>query len=68
MAVSSLEIPILIPPILNAAVTATGQPILLPSANARVVVAIYNIAPDATLPEHKHPFARYAYVLAGRSP
>ena len=30
-----------------------------------VVVPTYDIAPDATLPEHKHPFARCAYVPAG---
>jgi quercetin dioxygenase-like cupin family protein len=59
-------IPVLVTSVLTAAVTATGQPIVFPPVNARVVVSTYDIAPGATLPEHKHPFARYAYVLAGR--
>ena len=58
-------IPVLVTPVLTAAVTATGQPIALPPDNARVLVSTYEIAPEATLPEHKHPFPRYAYVLAG---
>jgi quercetin dioxygenase-like cupin family protein len=58
-------IPVLVTPVLTATVTATGQPIILPRANVRVVVSTYEIAAGATLPEHKHPFARYAYVLAG---
>jgi quercetin dioxygenase-like cupin family protein len=58
-------IPVLVAPVLTTATTATGQPIELPQTNARVAVSIYDIAPNATLPEHKHPFARYAYVLAG---
>jgi quercetin dioxygenase-like cupin family protein len=52
-------------PVLASSLTATGQQIVLPRDNARVVVSLYDIAPDATLPEHKHPFPRYAYVLAG---
>lgn len=58
-------IPVLVTPVLTAAVTASGQPIVLPSDDARVVVSTYEIAPEATLPEHKHPFPRYGYVLAG---
>jgi quercetin dioxygenase-like cupin family protein len=58
-------IPAFVTPVLTATVTATGQPIVSPLANVRVVVSTYEIAPGATLPEHKHPFARYAYVLAG---
>jgi quercetin dioxygenase-like cupin family protein len=57
--------PVLVTPVLTAAVTTAGQPILLPRGNIKVVVSIYEIAPDGTLPEHKHPFTRYAYVLAG---
>ncbi|RUW30320.1 cupin domain-containing protein, partial [Mesorhizobium sp. M1E.F.Ca.ET.041.01.1.1] len=30
-----------------------------------VQVSAYQIAPGATLPVHKHPFPRYAYVEAG---
>ena len=58
-------IPVLVTPVLTAAVTATGQPIVLPPDDARVVVSTYEIAPEATLPEHKHPFPRYGHVLAG---
>lgn len=32
---------------------------------AAVQVSAYQIAPGATLPVHKHPFPRYAYVEAG---
>jgi quercetin dioxygenase-like cupin family protein len=63
--IDKAAIPVLVTPVLTAAVTATGQPIALPPDNARVVVSTYEIAQEATLPEHKHPFPRYAYVLAG---
>ncbi len=45
--------------------TATGQPITLPQGRLEVVASIYALAPGARLPEHKHPFQRYAYVLEG---
>lgn len=45
--------------------TASGQPIVLPQKDVRVVVSTFDIAPGATLPIHKHPFARYALVQAG---
>lgn len=45
--------------------TATGQPIALPQGPIQVVASIYSLAPGARLPEHKHPFQRYAYVLEG---
>ena len=45
--------------------TASGQPID-PPAGAEVITSIYTIAPGAVLPDHKHRFPRYAYVLAGR--
>jgi quercetin dioxygenase-like cupin family protein len=51
--------------VLSASVTASGQPIALPQGNVQVVVSTLEIAPGALLPEHKHPFQRYAYVLAG---
>jgi len=59
------ESPVLVTPILSTSTTATGQPIVLPSQHARVLVWTYDIAPGATLPEQKHPYQRYAYVLAG---
>jgi quercetin dioxygenase-like cupin family protein len=45
--------------------TALGQPITLPKGTAEVVVWLYQIPVGARLPVHKHPSARYAYVLAG---
>lgn len=45
--------------------TASGQAISLPQKDVRVVVSTFDIAPGATLPIHKHPFARYALVQAG---
>jgi quercetin dioxygenase-like cupin family protein len=45
--------------------TAAGQPILLPSGPVRLVATTYDIAPGVALPVHRHPFPRYAYVLAG---
>lgn len=49
----------------STAVTASGQPITLPQKDVHVVVSTFDIPAGANLPEHKHPFARYAYVLAG---
>jgi quercetin dioxygenase-like cupin family protein len=45
--------------------TAAGQPITLPKDNVEVLVWMYVIPVGARLPVHKHPSARYAYVLAG---
>jgi quercetin dioxygenase-like cupin family protein len=45
--------------------TASGKPITLPQNNVRVIVSTFDIAPGATLPIHKHPFARYGIVQAG---
>jgi quercetin dioxygenase-like cupin family protein len=49
----------------SATTSALGQPITLPAGNAEVVVWMYEIPAGARLPVHKHPFPRYAYVLAG---
>src|SRR5258705_3310633 len=51
---------------MSARTTAIGQPIALPKGNAEVRVSMYEIAVGAGLAVHKHPFHRYAYVLAGR--
>lgn len=51
--------------IARATKTAAGQPIALPQGPLQVVASIYLLAPGARLPEHKHPFQRYAYVLEG---
>lgn len=53
-------------PLMSSMTTATGQPILLPQGKAEVRVFMYEIAVGARLAVHKHPFHRYAYVLAGR--
>lgn len=52
--------------IMSATRTASGQPIILPKANARISVSEFTLAPGAKLPVHKHPFPRFAYVLEGR--
>jgi quercetin dioxygenase-like cupin family protein len=57
--------PVVVKPVLTTDVTASGQPIALPPKDAQLIVSTYEIAPGAVLPEHKHPFSRYAYVLAG---
>lgn len=51
--------------LLSTTVTSNGQPIVLPQKNAQIVVSIFDVAPGAALPVHKHPYPRYAYVLAG---
>ena len=45
--------------------TVLGQKLVLPKHDPQLIVSIYDIAPGARLPRHKHPFSRYAYVLAG---
>lgn len=56
---------ITVTPVATADSTATGQPIRLPQGDVEMVVAIYEIAPGAVLPEHRHPYPRYAYVQQG---
>jgi quercetin dioxygenase-like cupin family protein len=51
--------------LLSTTVTSSGQPIVLPQKDAQIVVSIYDVAPGARLPAHKHPFPRYGYVLSG---
>jgi quercetin dioxygenase-like cupin family protein len=52
--------------IFNANVTASGQPIVLPHGYVKVITWTYEIAPGAKLPEHKHLYQRYGYVLSGQ--
>ena len=52
-------------PLLSTTVTSSGQPIVLPQKNAQIVASIFDVAPGARLPVHKHPYPRYAYVLSG---
>jgi quercetin dioxygenase-like cupin family protein len=56
---------VVVTPLLSTTTTATGQAIVLPQDEAQLLVSIYDIAPDAVLPEHKHPYPRYGYVLSG---
>lgn len=51
--------------IFSATTTNSGQPIVLPQRSIEVVVWTYDIPAGSKLPVHKHPFQRYAYVLAG---
>src|SRR5262249_19371144 len=53
-------------PVTSAQTTVIGQPIPLPKEHPEVRVSIFEIPVGATLPVHKHPFPRYAYVLAGK--
>jgi len=53
-----------ITPLVSTTTTAGGQPIDVP-AHPEVVVSRYEIAPNASLPMHEHPYPRYAYVLSG---
>jgi quercetin dioxygenase-like cupin family protein len=46
--------------------TTAGQPITLPSGPVRLVVSQYVIPAGSILPVHRHPYARYGYVQAGR--
>ncbi|MET3579659.1 quercetin dioxygenase-like cupin family protein [Mesorhizobium robiniae] len=57
--------PVVVTPLASRTETASGQPITLPQKNVQVLVSSYEIAPGATLPVHKHPFPRYAYVEGG---
>lgn len=57
--------PVVVREVFSGSTTAAGQPIVLPGKDARLVVSTFDIDPGARLPVHKHPFPRYAYVLAG---
>lgn len=51
--------------IYSGSTNAAGQPIELPSGPLKLVVSEYEIAPGASLPVHRHPYQRYAFVQAG---
>jgi quercetin dioxygenase-like cupin family protein len=57
--------PVIVTQLLSTAVTSSGQPIVMPQKDVQIVVSHFDVAPGATLPEHKHPFPRYGYVEAG---
>ena len=64
-ALDSSGTPVVVTPLADRTETASGQPITLPQKNVEVIVSTFDIAVGATLPVHKHPFPRYAYVQAG---
>jgi quercetin dioxygenase-like cupin family protein len=64
-ALDSSNTPVVVTPLASKTTTASGQPITLPQKNVEVQVSAYQIAPGTTLPVHKHPFPRYAYVEQG---
>jgi len=57
---------VVVKPVVSTAVTASSQPIVLPQKDVRVVVTTFAIAKGAILPEHRHSYERYAYVMAGK--
>lgn len=56
---------VVVTPLASTTTTASSQPITLPQKDVQVLVSSYEIPAGAKLPVHEHPFARYAYVLAG---
>jgi quercetin dioxygenase-like cupin family protein len=46
--------------------TITGQPVAAPPSPFEVVISATELPPGGTLPMHKHPWPRYAYVERGR--
>jgi quercetin dioxygenase-like cupin family protein len=57
--------PVTVTPIVTTDETASGQKIFMPQGDLTLTAMRYDIAPGAALPEHKHPYPRYAYVVAG---
>lgn len=62
---SGAAAPVVVTPVAKTSVTSTNQPIVLPQGDVEVAASIFEIAPGAKLPVHKHPFPRYGYMLAG---
>jgi quercetin dioxygenase-like cupin family protein len=57
---------VVVTPVAKETTTVSGQPIILPQANPEVSVSVYEIAPGAALPQHRHHYPRYGYVLSGK--
>lgn len=53
-------------PIDSTTTTWTGQPLRLPEGAVQVVSQTVEIPVGGSLPAHKHPYPRFAYVLSGR--
>ncbi len=56
---------VVVRPVISTTTTAIGQPITLPQKNVQVIVSSFDVPAGAVLPVHKHPFARYGYIMAG---
>ena len=52
--------------VLSTSATAIGEPLVLSLAAPQVDVSVYEIAPGTVLPEHRHMYPRYGYVLSGK--
>jgi quercetin dioxygenase-like cupin family protein len=57
--------PVKVDPLLTTSVTSSGQPIVLPHGHVKVITSMYEVPPGAKLPEHKHNYPRYGYLLSG---
>lgn len=53
-------------PVAQALTTLSGQPVLLPQGPVQVSVSETRLGAGGVLPEHRHAFQRYVYVLEGR--
>ncbi len=53
-----------ITPVARMNTTITGQPIIVPD-RPDVIVSTATFPPGARLPEHRHPYPHYVYVLEG---
>jgi quercetin dioxygenase-like cupin family protein len=51
--------------LLSTTTTSAGQKLMLPKNDAGVVASIFEIPLRANLPDHKHPYPRYGYILSG---
>lgn len=51
-------------PLLTTTTTVSGQPITVPE-HPKLQAMLLTVPPGKTLPVHKHPYARYAYVEKG---
>jgi quercetin dioxygenase-like cupin family protein len=56
---------VVVTPVARVTSTMSGQPILLPAENPELAVSIFEVAPGAALPQHRHLYPRYGYILSG---
>lgn len=64
--VSMAQDKVIVSPVSKFSTTLTGQSIQLPPGEVEVNVSVYDIPPHAALPEHRHPYPRYGYVMSGK--